>query len=355
MQIFVYLVAGSSITIECETSDTIEEIKRKIEDRTGIATAQQRLLFAEIQLEDHRILSDLGIRQNSTLHLIKKFRDGCFLSDTLISLSDGTKKRISEIQIGDSLLAFTLFGEIVTTSVEEVFIHDIDEYIELNTGQNMLCVTQEHPFFIGNGNFCALKKLRISDCIYSLVDGCLQTKSIISKKTIVAPTTRVYNLRTAEPHTYFANDVAVHNKLGLYFVDASDTGGLKRHEWGSNSPDEHLANHGLCLEALCTNSHCEAYQKTVIINMGFGQFDLVGGTNADVSKCPICDHYAKPKTCAFNNCKWRWWGIKQPQHGLPPKRISTDWKVADNAYHRLNEDENGSSRWRKLVFKAQKN
>ncbi|CAF4971993.1 unnamed protein product, partial [Rotaria sp. Silwood1] len=288
----------------------------------------------------------------STLHLIKKFRDGCFLSDTLISLSDGNKKRISEIQVGDSLLAFTLFGEIVTTSVEEVFVHDIDEYTELNVGQNVLCVTQEHPFFIGNGNFYALKKLRINDCIYSLVDGCLRTKSIISKKTVVTPATRVYNLRITEPHTYFANDVAVHNKLGLYFVDACDTGGLKRHEWGSNSPDLHSTNHGLCVEAVCTNGHCEAYQKTVFINIGFGQFHLVGGTNANASKCPVCDHYVKPKTCAFNNCKWRWWGIQQPQEGQPPKRLSADWKVADNAYHRFKEDPNGIISMAKVSFRS---
>ena len=62
MQIFVNLVAGRAVTIECEASDTIEEIKRKIEFRTCIATAQQRLLFAGLQLEDHRILSDLGVR-----------------------------------------------------------------------------------------------------------------------------------------------------------------------------------------------------------------------------------------------------------------------------------------------------
>ncbi|CAF4988159.1 unnamed protein product, partial [Rotaria sp. Silwood1] len=125
--------------------------------------------------------------------------------------------------------------------------------------------------------------------------------------------------------------------------------GLKRHEWGSNSPDLHSTNHGLCVEAVCTNGHCEAYQNTVFINIGFGQFHLVGGTNANASKCPVCDHYVKPKTCAFNNCKWRWWGIQQPQEGQPPKRLSADWKVADNAYHRFKEDPNGLSRWRNLT------
>lgn len=301
------------------------------------------------------ISDEFLLNLESTLRLIKQIHDGCFLPDTLISLADGTEKSISEIQVGDSLLAFTEFGEIVVTSVEEIFVHNVDEYIELIAGQKTLCVTPEHPFFIGNGCFCSIEKLHTNDCIYSLVDGCLQTISIMNKKTIVASATRVYNLRTAEPHTYFANGVAVHNKLGLYYVDVSESAGLKRCEWGSDGPEQYSVNDGLCIEAACTYTHCEVYQKVVIINIGFGQYDLVGGSNANASTCPKCGNYAKPKTCAFSNCKWRWWGIKHPQNDMPPERISAEWRIADDAYHRFNADKNGFTRWRKLIFEAQKN
>ncbi|CAF4207456.1 unnamed protein product, partial [Rotaria magnacalcarata] len=79
MQLFVYLIAGSTITIDCEDSDTIEEIKRKIESRTSISTDHQHLFFDNVQLEDHRILSDLGIRHRGK-NSIRAFRmagNGC--------------------------------------------------------------------------------------------------------------------------------------------------------------------------------------------------------------------------------------------------------------------------------------
>ena len=64
MQIFVVLLSGKDVTIECEATDNIEDIRRKIQDRTGIAIVQQRLVFAGLQLEDYHILSDLGVRDS---------------------------------------------------------------------------------------------------------------------------------------------------------------------------------------------------------------------------------------------------------------------------------------------------
>jgi len=135
--------------------------------------------------------------------------EACFLPDTFIQRADETEISISDVQIGDVLLSITSLGEIVTTIVEHVFIHEVNEYIEVQLGQNQLRVTREHPFFIGNGNFCSLDKLRLFDCVYSLIDGNLPT-SITSIKTMKVPATCVYNLRTTQPHTYFANRIAVH-------------------------------------------------------------------------------------------------------------------------------------------------
>ncbi|CAF3295407.1 unnamed protein product [Rotaria socialis] len=300
------------------------------------------------------------IKNHCQIWTAQKMMGGCFLRDTFILLSDGTRKNISDVQVGDSLLAFTTFGEIVTTSIQEVFVHDVDEYIKLSAGDSLLCVTREHPFFVGNDSFCSLEKLHINDCIYSLVDGRLQSMSIMSMVTIVAPTTRVYNLRTAEPHTYFANGFAVHNKFGAEFVDLSNISGLKRLEWSPSGPTWYTAKPGLCLEGQCTNTSCEAhkcekYKRTVIINLGFRQFDLLADANADTAKCPACARYVEPKTCAFNRCKWRWQGIKQAQSGMPPENISADWKVADNAYHRFDQDVSGTVIWRKLIIETQEN
>ena len=75
MQILIKMMNKTEISLIVKPKDSIQNVKRKVQQLKGCRPDQQRLVFAGKNLEDDHTLSDYNVQNESTLNLVQRLRD----------------------------------------------------------------------------------------------------------------------------------------------------------------------------------------------------------------------------------------------------------------------------------------
>ncbi len=139
---------------------------------------------------------------------------GCFTAGTAVLTPSGSRTSIECLRLGDAVTAFDCEGSLQPATVRGCMSFLSDSHLELTLSNgSTICVTGRHPICIAPNTFCRADALAAGHRVL-VAHGDSLADAVVMRVEVVAEGTVVYNLSTTPHHTFFAADLAVHNKGG---------------------------------------------------------------------------------------------------------------------------------------------
>ena len=137
------------------------------------------------------------------------------MAGTLINTPDG-KIPIEKIQIGDNVYAFnTETKRVEVKKVTETFVKETNKLCHVITQNEIIYVTEEHPFWVSGKGWVPACDLKSGDKLYLQQNKYVEVINVVVE-VLDKPVT-VYNFEVDNLHNYFigSESILVHNKCNL--------------------------------------------------------------------------------------------------------------------------------------------